>query len=48
MAVLKKSEIPVPDLPKEVVEVPELGGEVVVRGLLLRDRLAIYMDTESK
>ena len=29
-------------LPKETVAVEELGGEVVVRGLLLSERLALY------
>lgn len=39
---LKKAEIKPPVLPKEAVEVAELGGEVVVRGLLLRERLALF------
>lgn len=47
MALLKKSQIPEPILPKEVVDVPELGGEVVVRGLLLKDRLALFQDSGS-
>jgi len=41
---LKKSDIKPPVLPKETVDVPELGGEVVVRGLLLRDRIAYALD----
>lgn len=44
---LKKSEIKAPVLPKEAVQVDELGGEVVVRGLLLRERLAIFSNTEA-
>lgn len=42
MALLKKSQIASPVLPKETVDVAELGGEVVVRGLLLSERLALY------
>lgn len=42
MALLKKDNIPAPVLPKEVVEVAELGGDVVVRGLLLKDRLSLF------
>ena len=47
MAILKKSQIPAPVLPTEAVEVPELGGEVVVRGLLLKDRLALFLDSDK-
>jgi hypothetical protein len=36
---LNKNDIPRPVLPKEAVDVPELGGEVIVRALLLQDRL---------
>lgn len=39
---LKKSEIKAPVLPKEAVPVAELGGEVIVRGLLLSERLALF------
>lgn len=42
MALLKKANITAPVLPKETVAVDELGGEVVVRGLLLSERLALY------
>lgn len=42
MAVLKKSEIKRPVLPMETIDVPELGGEVIVQGLLLKDRLALF------
>lgn len=42
MALLKKANIAAPVLPKETVAVEELGGEVVVRGLLLSERLALY------
>jgi hypothetical protein len=37
---LKKSDVPVPPpLKKEVVNVPELGGEVLVQGMRLSTRL---------
>lgn len=42
MALLKKAQVASPVLPKETVEVAELGGDVVVRGLLFSERLAIY------
>lgn len=38
-----KSATPAPSLPEETVSVPELGGEVLVRGLLLKDRLTIAL-----
>lgn len=38
-----KSSTPAPSLPEEVVTVPELGGEVLVRGMLLKDRLSIAL-----
>ena len=44
---LKKSEIKPPVLPKETHDVPELGGEVVVRGLLLSERLALFADAQA-
>lgn len=39
---LKKSDIKAPVLPKEAVQVAELGGDVIVRGLLLSERLALF------
>ena len=42
MAVLKRCDIAEPVLPKETVEVTALGGEVVVRGLLLSEQLHIH------
>ncbi len=42
MKALKKADIKPPVLPKETVEVPEFGGEVIVRGLMLRDRIALF------
>lgn len=44
---LKRDQIAAPVLPKEAVEVPEMGGEVVVRGLLLRERLALFDDAKG-
>lgn len=44
MGLMKRSDVAEPAaLLEEVVEVPELGGDVVVRGLLLRDRLALAL-----
>ena len=40
---IKKSATSAPAIPEETVKVPELGGEVLVRGLLLKDRLAIAL-----
>lgn len=42
MATLKKSEIARPVLKKQAVAIAELGGEVVVRGLMLSERLALF------
>lgn len=39
---LKKADIKPPVLPKEAVQVDELGGEVIVRGLLLRERVQLF------
>lgn len=39
---LTRSQITIPEIPRETVDFPELGGEVIVRGLLLRDRLALF------
>jgi len=41
MAVIKRGSIAAPTVPKETIEAPALGGEVVVRGLLLSERLAL-------
>lgn len=38
---IKREAIKAPVLPKEAVPVPALGGEVIVRGMLLSERLAI-------
>lgn len=39
MAVVNRANVADPALPRETVEVEALGGEVVVRGLLLTERL---------
>lgn len=39
MAVVNRGTVEKPTLPKRTVEVPALDGEVVVRGLLLDERL---------
>jgi hypothetical protein len=38
---LKKADIARPLLPMEAVDVPEIGGEVIVRGLTLSQRLEL-------
>lgn len=37
---LNRSQIKLPELPNETVAVESLGGEVIVRGMLLSERLA--------
>lgn len=44
---LRKADIKPPVLPRETHECAPLGGEVVVRGLLLRERLALFDDANS-
>jgi len=39
MAALKRSQIPAPSFPKETAAVESLGGEVIVWGLGLADKL---------
>lgn len=39
MALIERSAVQTPALPKETVTVEPLGGDVVVRGLLLSERL---------
>jgi hypothetical protein len=41
MAILNAQTAQLPPLPKRTVDVPEMGGEVIVRGLLLSDRLRL-------
>lgn len=42
MALLKRADVRAPVLPKETVAVEALGGDVVVAGLLLSQRLALH------
>lgn len=48
MEILRKAAAPAPSLPMEVVDVPALGGAVVVRGLMLRQRIAILAGSNGK
>lgn len=41
MAVIKRADIAAPVLPKQTVTVAALGGDVVVRGMLLSERMAV-------
>lgn len=41
---LNRKDVKKPSLPKEAKQVDALGGEVVVRGLLLSDRLALAIN----
>ncbi len=42
MALVKRNAVEAPTLRKETVEVPEIGGDVVVRAMLLGERLEIF------
>jgi hypothetical protein len=44
---VKKSEVQLPTLPEEVVSVPELGGDVLVRGLGLAERMALSQEFKA-
>jgi hypothetical protein len=39
---LSRTDLALPETPREEVDLPELGGGVLVRGLLLRERLALF------
>ena len=41
---INRNDLIKPELPRETVAVPALGGEVIVRGLLLGERLALFAD----
>lgn len=43
---VKRADVQKPTLPEEVVPLPELGGDVLVRGLGLSARLALQSDFE--
>lgn len=44
---VKRGDVQKPTLPEEVVPVPELGGDVLVRGLGLSARFALQKDFEG-
>lgn len=39
---IDREKVSVPDVPKETMDVPELGGEIEVRGLMLNESLRCY------
>jgi len=39
---ISRDQLRRPSLPKEAVDVPALGGEVVVRGMLLSERIELW------
>lgn len=39
---LTRDQVKLASLPKEAIEVAELGGEVIVRGMTLSDRLELF------
>ena len=41
---LNRNSITLPTPPKEAVYVEQLGGEIIVRGLMLKDRLELFSD----
>lgn len=41
MGLINRKDIPAPDVPSEEVEVPEWGGSVQVRAIMLEEYLAI-------
>lgn len=44
---VKKSAVQIPTLPEEVVAVPELGGDVLVRGLGLAARMSLSQEFKA-
>jgi len=47
MALIERTALPEPPLPKRTVQVDALGGEVIVRSLRLADRLALSVGDEA-
>jgi hypothetical protein len=45
---IRKSDVKAPSLPEEVVSVPELGGDVLVRGLDLGERMNLAHQLTDK
>jgi hypothetical protein len=41
---INRNDLVKPELPQEIVAVPALGGEVIVRCLLLGERLSLFAD----
>jgi hypothetical protein len=41
MALIERNQVKAPSLPRETVAVPALGGDVIVRGLLLSERMQL-------
>ena len=41
MALIERSQVKAPSLPRETVAVQALGGDVIVRGLLLSERMQL-------
>jgi hypothetical protein len=41
MALIERNQVKAPSLPRETVAVPAMGGDVIVRGLLLSERLEL-------
>ena len=41
---VKKADVKKPVLPKEAVRVESMGGELVVRGLLFSERMALFAE----
>lgn len=41
MTILTRNQIKTPALPKEAVPVPTMGGDVIVRGMLLSERMEL-------
>lgn len=42
---LNRSQLKEPTLPKEAVDVPEIGGEVIVQSMMMSDRLQLATAT---
>jgi hypothetical protein len=45
---IRKSDVRAPSLPEEVISVPELNGDVIVRGLTLGARMALSQRFRDK
>lgn len=45
---LNRQNLVKPELPRETVAVPALGGDVIVRGMMLGERLALFSDLREE